>query len=355
MTQSSNPQSSSGENLRVSVVGGGSFGTAIANLIAANGHDVVIWLRNEARATEINEDRMNSFYLPDITLNDGISASTELGEVVANSDLIFLAVPSKSCRDVATQIKPFLQAHSSVVSLTKGIEPDSFKLMSQVVQEELDETDVAVMSGPNLAKEIAEGHLTATVVASDQIELVEKVQAVLGGGTFRVYAGTDMYGVELAGALKNCYAIMSGMAAAMGAGQNTIGMLITRSITEMCRFAVKLGADPITFMGLAGVGDLVVTCMSPLSRNYRVGYALGEGKRLDDIVAELGQVAEGVNTLKLVNDKAKELDVYMPLVSGMYEILYNNVSVDEVIKRLMDGVQSLDVEYSLIDTLKASR
>ncbi|MCK5882012.1 MAG: NAD(P)-dependent glycerol-3-phosphate dehydrogenase, partial [Sinobacterium sp.] len=252
------------------------------------------------------------------------------------------------CREVSQQLKTLLTPNTYVVSLTKGIESSSFKLMSQVISEELSECEVGVMSGPNLAKEIAEGHLTATVVASKSLKLTEKVQSVLGGATFRVYAGTDTYGVELAGALKNCYAIMCGMAAALGLGQNTIGMLITRSITEMSRFAVKLGADPITFMGLAGVGDLVVTCMSPLSRNYRVGFALGEGKRLDDIVADLGQVAEGVNTLKLVRDQAEKLNIYMPLVYGMYDILYQNTPIDDVIRRLMDASQSQDVEYSLL-------
>ncbi len=340
---------SQSHTFRVAVLGGGSFGTAIANLVAANGHQVCLWLRNEARATEINEERMNSFYLPDIKLNDGISANTELADVVKDVDVVFLAVPSKSCRNVSQQLKTLLNENTFVVSLTKGIESLTFKLMSQVISEELSDCDVGVMSGPNLAKEIAEGHLTATVVASKSEALTRCVQSVLGGSTFRVYAGSDTYGVELAGALKNCYAIMCGMAAALGLGQNTIGMLITRSITEMSRFAVKLGADPITFMGLAGVGDLVVTCMSPLSRNYRVGFALGEGKRLDDIVAELGQVAEGVNTLKLVSDKADELDVYMPLVTGMHDILYHNTPVDEVIARLMEGEQSQDVEYTLLN------
>ena len=333
---------------KAAVLGGGSFGTAIANLIAANGHSVCLWLRNEERATEINEERMNSFYLPDIKLNDGVSANTEIAEVVDGAQLVFLAVPSKSCRTVAKQLKTLLNDGTMVISLTKGIEAASFKLMSEVITEELPHCQIAVMSGPNLAKEIAEGQITATVVASRSEALISQVQSVLGGSTFRVYGGSDTYGVELAGALKNCYAIICGMAAALGVGQNTLGMIITRSITEMSRFAVKLGADPITFMGLAGVGDLVVTCMSPLSRNYRVGFALGEGKRLDDIVAELGQVAEGVNTLKLVEDKSEELSVYMPLVQGMYDILYHNVAVDVVIERLMTGAQNLDVEYSTL-------
>lgn len=330
---------------RVAVLGGGSFGTAVANMIADNNHSVCIWLRNEQQASEINLERVNSLYLPDLTLNKNVSANTELAQVVNDVDLVFMAVPSKSCREVATKLKPLLANDVGVVSLTKGIEPDSFKLMSQVVEEILPSQPLAVLSGPNLAKEIASKQLTATVVASKNAELTKTLQALLHSSYFRVYASTDMYGVELGGALKNCYAIMCGMAQALGMGQNTLGMLITRSLAEMSRFAVKLGADPMTFLGLSGVGDLVVTCMSPLSRNYRVGYALGEGKDLHDIVEELGQVAEGVNTLALVKQQSDKLDIYMPLVSGMYAILHEGASVASVVEQLMQGEQNIDVEF----------
>jgi glycerol-3-phosphate dehydrogenase (NAD(P)+) len=331
---------------RVAVLGGGSFGTAIANMIADNQHEVCLWLRSEVRCEEINEERVNSLYLPDLTLNERVSASTELADVVASVDWVFMAVPSKSCREVARKLKPLLADNVAVVSLTKGIEAQTFKLMSQVIEEELPQRSVAVLSGPNLAKEIAEKHLTATVVASKDPALVAAVQELLHSSYFRVYSSDDMYGVELGGALKNCYAIMCGMAAALGLGQNTIGMLITRSLTEMSRFAVKLGANPLTFLGLSGVGDLIVTCMSPLSRNYRVGYALGQGKKMHDIVDEIGQVAEGVNTLSLVHEQAKNLDIYMPLISGMYAILYDGVAVETVISKLMSGVQNADVEFN---------
>ena len=219
--------------------------------------------------------------------------------------------------------------------------------MSQVLAEELPAHILGVMSGPNLAKEIVERHLTATVIASESEALVETVQALLHSSYFRVYASKDMYGVELGGALKNCYAIMCGMAAALGSGQNTLGMLLTRSLAEMSRFAVELGADPMTFLGLSGVGDLIVTCMSPLSRNYRVGYALGEGKPLDEIIAELGQVAEGINTLRLVKDQAEKMDVYMPLINGMYDILHNGKDIEAVVGSLMMGEQNTDVEFTL--------
>lgn len=332
---------------RVAVLGGGSFGTAIANMIAENKHDVFLWLRSEERADEINKQRVNRQYLPDLTLNERVTASTELAEVVKYAEFIFVAVPSHSCREVAQLLSKFIDAKASLISLTKGIEPETFELMSQVLAEVLPRYPLAVMSGPNLAKEIADKHLTATVIASKNNKLISSVQKLLQSKTFRVYSSTDMYGVELGGALKNCYAIMCGMAAALGCGQNTIGMLLTRSLAEMSRFAVKLGANPMTFLGLSGVGDLIVTCMSPLSRNYRVGYALGEGKPLQSILDELGQVAEGINTLQLVKIRAEQLNVYMPLVNGMYDILHNGKSIDEVVDTLMLGEQNTDVEFAV--------
>jgi glycerol-3-phosphate dehydrogenase (NAD(P)+) len=188
---------------------------------------------------------------------------------------------------------------------------------------------------------------TATVIASDSVELRQRVQALLANDYFRVYASNDTFGVELGGALKNIYAIISGLAAALGMGENTRSMLITRSLAEMSRFAVCMGANPMTFIGLAGVGDLVATCMSPLSRNYRVGYALGKGGNLEQVVAELGEVAEGVNTLKLVKHRADEMGVYMPLVNGLYQVIFNQLPIPEVVAGLMKSDQSSDVEFIL--------
>lgn len=332
---------------RVAVLGGGSFGTAIADLIAENRHDVCLWLRNESLAREINLQHVNSQYLPDVALNKRISASTELADAVKGASFVFVAVPSKSCREVARLLNQYIDADTALISLTKGIEAETFELMSQVLADELPGHPLAVMSGPNLAKEIADKQLTATVVASKNATLVADVQVLLQSKTFRVYASQDMFGVELGGALKNCYAIMCGMAVALGCGQNTISMLVTRSLAEMSRFAVKLGADPMTFLGLSGVGDLIATCMSPLSRNYRVGYALGEGKPLQEIINELGQVAEGINTLQLVKERAAQLNVYMPLVNGMYDILHNGKSIGEVVNTLMLAEQSTDVEFAV--------
>jgi glycerol-3-phosphate dehydrogenase (NAD(P)+) len=338
---------------RVAVLGGGSFGTALANIVADNGHDVRLWLRNRERADTINREHFNSAYLPDYPLNPALVASVDLAAAVAASDVVLMAVPSSSCRQVAREVARHIRPDCILISTTKGIEAgvgeaaDGFRLMSQVLREEIPAVRLGVMSGPNLAKEIAAKQLTATVVASDDPTLTTTVQKLLHCGYFRVYASTDMFGVELGGALKNVYAIMAGMAAALGIGQNTISMLITRALAEMSRFAVRMGADPLTFLGLAGVGDLIVTCMSPLSRNYQVGYALGQGRELPVIIAELGQVAEGINTLKLLKEHAELLDVRMPLVSGLYEILYGGRSISQVVGGLMWAEQNRDVEFTL--------
>jgi glycerol-3-phosphate dehydrogenase (NAD(P)+) len=332
---------------RVAVLGGGSFGTALANITADNGHDVVLWMRDSERADEVNHSHSNSKYLPDYPLNPRLRADTSLASAVAGRDVVFMAVPSKSCRAVAREVAPVIEPGTILLSTTKGIEANGFRLMSEVLREEIPRVRLGVMSGPNLAKEIAARQLTATVVASDDADLITTIQKLLHCGYFRVYASGDMYGVELGGALKNVYAIMSGMAAALGIGQNTISMLLTRSLAEMSRFAVRKGADPLTFLGLAGVGDLIVTCMSPLSRNYQVGYALGQGRNLDAILAELGQVAEGINTLELLKQHADEIGVRMPLVSGLYEILFNRRSIHEVVGTLMWAEQNRDVEFTL--------
>jgi glycerol-3-phosphate dehydrogenase (NAD(P)+) len=194
---------------------------------------------------------------------------------------------------------------------------------------------------------LAEKQITATVIASQSDALISSVQQLLHTRYFRVYGNNDVFGVELGGALKNCYAIMCGMAQALGSGQNTIGLLMTRSLAEMGRFAAELGANPMTFLGLSGVGDLIVTCMSPLSRNFQVGFAIGEGKPLDVICSELGQVAEGVNTLKLVKEQSDERNIYMPLIQGMYRVIYDNEPLDVVVSELMGGDQRQDVEFHL--------
>ncbi|MGD8176431.1 NAD(P)H-dependent glycerol-3-phosphate dehydrogenase [Marinimicrobium sp. ARAG 43.8] len=333
------------QKLTVAVLGGGSFGTAIANIIADNGHRTYLWMRDAQSAREAQQNRENQRYLPGHPLSEGVGATSDLEEAVGRSELVFVSIPSHSFRSVTRKIAPLLRPEAMVVSTAKGIEPEGFTLMSQVLEQELPEHAIGVLSGPNFAREIVARQQTGTVIASESKALVECVQSCLRSETFRVYANPDRYGVELGGALKNIYAIVCGMAAALGAGHNTQAMLLTRSLAEMGRFAAAMGANPMTFLGLAGVGDLILTCTSDLSRNYRVGYALGQGKPLEEIIAGLGQVAEGVNTLRQVKQKADELDVYMPLVTGLFAVLFEDQSIADVARKLMLGEQNHDVEY----------
>jgi|TARA_B110000208_G_scaffold1890_1_gene2489 glycerol-3-phosphate dehydrogenase (NAD(P)+) len=333
------------QNNKVSVIGGGSFGTVIANITATNGFDVQFWMRSSEQVAQINNTGENPQYLPRYKLNSRVHATIDMAEAVHDSKVVFVAVPSLSFREVVKAVVPELDSDAMLISTTKGIEAGTFLLMSQVLSEESPNSKIGVLSGPNLAKEIAAGHLTGTVIASSHEEVRNDVKELLKSDTFRVYTNDDMFGVELGGSLKNIYAIIAGIAGALGMGFNTNSMLITRSLTEMARFGRELGADPMTFLGLAGVGDLVVTCSTPLSRNYRLGFALGKGGTVKDAVAEIGQVVEGVSTVKHVKEKADELGVYMPLVNGLYKIIYEQQSIKNMVASLMLGEQALDVEF----------
>ena len=325
---------------KIAVIGGGSFGTVVANIIAQNGYDVRFWMRSEELVEEINGVHENKQYLPGYFLDEKVVATADMVEAVTGSEIIFVAVPSSSFRQVVKDLVSYGAESTILVSTTKGIEFGTFLLMSQILEQEAPQARVGVLSGPNLAKEIAKSHITGTVVASNHQYVVLKSQF------FRVYTNDDMFGVELGGSLKNIYAIIAGIAASIGMGHNTNSMLITRSLTEMARFGRELGADPMTFLGLAGVGDLVVSCSSSLSRNYRIGLALGEGKSIEAAINEVGQVAEGVNTVKLVKEKADELEVYMPLANGLYHIIYEGESMKKILSSLMLGEQTLDVEFA---------
>ena len=328
----------------IAVLGGGSFGTAVANLLAGNGHTVLQWMRDPEQAQAMRVNRENPRYLKGIKLLDQVEPVTDLQQTLNDAQLVFVALPSSALRSVLTPHVELLTG-KMLVSLTKGIEAQTFKLMSEILQDIAPKARIGVISGPNLAREIAEHALTATVVASEDEELCQRVQSVLHGRTFRVYASADRFGVELGGALKNVYAIIAGMAVALGMGENTKSMLITRALAEMTRFAVSQGANPMTFMGLAGVGDLIVTCSSPKSRNYQVGFALGQGLSLEEAVTRLGEVAEGVNTLKVLKVKAQELQVYMPLVAGLHAILFEGRTLEQVIELLMRAEPKTDVDF----------
>jgi len=329
----------------IAVLGGGSFGTALANLVAENGLPVRLWMRDPQQAKTIRRERENPRYLKGIKVHAAVEATSDLQAAIEGCELVLVALPSSALRQALAPIASEL-AGRFLVSTTKGIEAHSFMLMSEILAEIVPRARIGIISGPNLAREIAEHQLTATVVASEDEEVCRQVQAALHGRTFRVYASADRLGVELAGALKNVYAIIAGMAAALAMGENTRSMLITRALAEMTRFAVQRGANPITYLGLAGVGDLIVTCSSEKSRNYRVGHALGRGLSLEDAVAQIGETAEGVNTLKVLKEKSDELGVYMPLVNGLYAILFQGRSLGQVIEALMGGEPKTDVDVA---------
>ena len=332
------------EQQPVAVLGGGSFGTAVANLLAENGVEVRQWMRDPEQAEAMRNNRENPRYLKGVKIHPGVEPVNDLLATLQACELIFVALPSSALRSVLAPHAELL-SNKLLVSLTKGIEAHTFKLMSQILEEIAPQARIGVLSGPNLAREVAEHALTATVVASEDEQLCQRVQAVLHGRTFRVYASNDRFGVELGGALKNVYAIIAGMAVALGMGENTKSMLITRALAEMTRFAVSQGANPMTFLGLAGVGDLIVTCSSPKSRNYQVGHALGQGLSLDEAVNRLGEVAEGVNTLKVLKAQAEQVQVYMPLVAGLHAILFEGRTLSQVIELLMRGEPKTDVDF----------
>ena len=345
MTQS-NTTAPAEAPLRIAVLGGGSFGTAMANLSARNGCDTCMWIRDDEFAQEMQRTHCNSRYLPGFKLEDSLQFSSRLEEVIPNRDIILVAIPSHSFRSVLKQIAPMITGQT-VVSLTKGIEVDTFCLMSDIIQQELPEVAFGVLSGPNLAKEIVAGMPAGTVIASSSEPLRSAVQKALHSALFRVFASSDVQGVELAGALKNIYAVAMGMGAAYNVGENTKSMLLTRALAEMSRFAVKLGANPLTFLGLSGVGDLFATCNSPLSRNYQIGLALGKGQTLDEAVKSLGQTAEGINTIRQVRAQAELLDVYMPITNALYEVIFEGKPPLGIALSLMQNGHRSDVEFVL--------
>jgi glycerol-3-phosphate dehydrogenase (NAD(P)+) len=334
------------KGLRITVLGGGSFGTAMANTAVRNGCETKIWIRDAAVADEINQTHINKRYLPDFHLEPQLVAVSDLEDAVRDRDIILVAIPSHSFRSVLQQIKPFISGQA-IVSLTKGIEAETFSFMSDIIQQVLPEVPFGVLSGPNLAKEIVAGQPAGTVIASESELLRNAVQHALHNALFRVFASDDVHGVELGGALKNIYAVAMGMAAAYGVGENTKSMILTRALAEMSRFAVKLGANPLTFLGLSGVGDLFATCSSPLSRNYQVGYALGQGKSLEQATTELGQTAEGINTIVQVKARSEELDVYMPITCALHDVIFNGAPPMSVALSLMKNGHRSDVEFVL--------
>ncbi|WP_201584555.1 NAD(P)H-dependent glycerol-3-phosphate dehydrogenase [Psychrobacter immobilis] len=330
--------------LRLAFLGGGSFGTAMANLAARNGCDTTLWVRNKRTVKAMTKTQTNKKYLPGYKLDDRLKYSHDLASAVKDTDIIFIAVPGLAFRETLKNIAPFISGQS-IVSLTKGMEKDTFATMSDIIKEVLPEVNFGVMSGPNLAIEIMKNMPSATVIASESEPLRHAVQAALHSAFFRVFASDDIRGVELGGALKNIYAIAMGMAAAYEVGENTKAMILTRALAEMSRFGVEAGANPLTFLGLSGVGDLYATCSSELSRNYRIGNMLGRGMSIDAAVKKLGQTAEGVNTIQQVHEKATKDGIYMPITHALYAVIYEDKAALGVALHLMEAGFRSDVEF----------
>ncbi len=328
----------------IGVLGAGSFGSALADMVGVKGHKVLHWHRTQESAEAFNATHQNLKYLPGRTLHANITATHDLGIVARSAQLLIISIPSLYFREVSHQLGDWVNGAHILVSTTKGIEANSFKLMTEILREETCCLKIGALSGPNLAKEIAAQKPSGTVIASRYDEVILKVQSVLSGPYFRVYSNHDVYGVELGGVLKNVYAIATGLITALNMGDNTMGMLITRALAEMSRFAAKMGANPLTFLGLSGVGDLVTTCTSPLSRNFRIGRMLGEGLSLESAVAQIGEVAEGVNTIRIVKQKAQQLQIRMHILEGLHALLFEGFDLPTVLKQLMNVPQMEDVE-----------
>lgn len=323
-------------NSVVAIMGGGSFGTVLANLIAPNVKEVKIWVRDESQARTMNSNRENIRYLPDVKLHQNIRVLSSLNEVFeGHPNAVIWALPAKSVREVTKSCSSYFLGSEIVLHATKGIEEGSMKRITQILAEELPLRRIGVISGPNLAKEIARNEPSATVVASHFKEVTEAGAYLLRSPSFRVYEAFDVAGVEWAGTLKNIYALASGMLDTLNFGQNARALLLTRSLTEMVKFGKIMGGEEETFLGLAGVGDLIATCSSPLSRNYRVGKAVAEGKDLETILKELNLTAEGVRTTQIVNDFAKERGLLLPIADAVYQILFKQSPVHIALKELM--------------------
>ena len=330
---------------KVAVLGGGSFGTVLANLAASNGYKVSLWVRDSEQALRINSEGANTSYHPELKLSENILASENLNEVVKDAEVVFIATPSIVFEQIVNRLSQSIEDDAYLISCTKGILDNPFRLLSEVILSKM-KNSVGVLSGPNLAKEIAENKVAGTVIASDNEELLDVVKSILSSKTFKIFSSNDIKGVELAGSLKNIYAIICGMAESLNVGENAIGLILTRSMAEMSRFSVAKGANPVTFLGLSGMGDLVATCMSNLSRNYQLGLNLGKGMTLLQAKVQVGQVAEGIRTLEVIRNESKRLDIKMPLVESMYNIIKKNASPDSLIKDLINNPIEVDVEFN---------
>jgi glycerol-3-phosphate dehydrogenase (NAD(P)+) len=323
---------------KIGVIGAGAWGTALAMLLAEKGHDVTLWMYEQDLAEETTRMRENRVYLPGFTLPASLRVTDSLETAVAGKSVILSVVPSHTVRSVARQLAPFLPPGAIIVSASKGIEIETLMPLSEVFKDVLPQefhSRLSFLSGPSFAKEVAQKMPTAVAVAAYDMTVARKIQEIFSSNTFRVYTNPDVIGLELAGSLKNVVAIAAGVLEGMGYGYNTMAALLTRGLAEMARLGTAMGGSPQTFSGLAGMGDLVLTCTGGLSRNRTLGTRLGRGEKLADILAGLRTVAEGVKTSRAARDLAIRYDVTMPIVEEVYQILYEGKDPKQAVQDLM--------------------
>jgi glycerol-3-phosphate dehydrogenase (NAD(P)+) len=332
----------------VGVIGAGSWGTTLAHLLAAKGIEVDLWVFEEELCRIIKRTRENSYYLPGFTLHENLHVHENLERVVYDQDLLLMVVPSHVYRQVAAQMIPLMKPGAIVVSATKGIENETLLTMSGVWNELVPSSGFihkVCLAGPSFAKEVIRKIPTAITVAADDLEIAQEVQRVFNTSYFRVYTSTDKTGVELAGALKNVIALAAGACDGLGFGHNTRAALITRGLAEISRLGVKMGAHPLTFLGLSGVGDLILTCTGELSRNRTVGFQLGQGKSLEEILGEMRMVAEGVKTTRSAYFLAQRMQVEMPICEQVYQVLYEDKDPRAAVQELMERGLKHELEF----------
>jgi glycerol-3-phosphate dehydrogenase (NAD(P)+) len=335
------------KNVKIAVLGGGSWGTALSNLLANKGFKIDLWVFESEVRDQIRDHRENQVFLPGVALSPNIRPSNDLAQVASGKDLVLVVVPSHVMRETISKIAPLIGPQMILVTASKGIENKTHLVMSGVLRQVLSDTpegNIAVLSGPSFAREVARNVPTVVTVASKDEKVASLVQQVFATPFFRVYTSNDLIGVELGGAVKNVIAIAAGIIDGLGLGLNTRAALITRGLTEIRRLGLKLGANPRTFTGLAGAGDLILTCTGDLSRNHTVGKKIGRGQKIDEILSEMRMVAEGVKNARSVYNLSRKLEVEMPISNAVYHILYDNLSPKKALHLLMtrDLKQELD-------------
>ncbi|MEM7333602.1 MAG: NAD(P)H-dependent glycerol-3-phosphate dehydrogenase [Chloroflexota bacterium] len=330
-------------NLRVGLLGGGSWGTTVASLTAHN-VPTTLWARRQETVDEINSQHTNGRYLPNCTLHEALEASASIEETVNSADVVVMGIPAQAFRKVLIAAKPHIRPWVPIVSLSKGLEKGTQMRMTQIIEEVMPGHPAGVLTGPNLAREILAGQAAASVIAMVDDTIANSLKKVFRTGLFRVYTNDDVVGCELGGALKNVVALAAGMGDGAGAGVNTRSAIITRGLAELTRLGVAMGGRPETFAGLAGMGDLVATCTSPLSRNFSVGFQLGKGRQLDEIIEEMSMVAEGVKSVSVVMDLASKYSVDMPIANEIYKVIHEGNTVSDAFRGLIQKESGAEAE-----------